>query len=70
MSDKQIPTHDAYIVQDGERGQKAKWFQIAAVWTHKDGDGFDMELPPGVSVSGRIVIRKRKEKAEAEQEAA
>lgn len=65
MSSKS-PTHTAYIVSDPEEGsdKKAQWFEISsAVFTHGDGDGFDVNLPPGVTVSGRIVCRKRKSKA-------
>ena len=73
MSSK--PTHTAFVVVDAKEGseKKAQWFEIAAVWSHSDGDGFDVLIPPGVTVAGRIVIRKRKEKepsaAEAEQAA-
>jgi hypothetical protein len=61
MSNK--PTHTAYIVVDPEAGtdKKARWFEIGRAWSHKDGGGFDVDLPPGVTVSGRIVCRKRKE---------
>jgi hypothetical protein len=61
MSNK--PTHTAYVVVDPEAGseKKAQWFEIAAAWSHGDGGGFDVVIPPGVTVSGRIVCRKRKE---------
>ena len=60
MSNK--PTHTAYIVVDPEgTDKKARWFEIGRAWSHKDGAGFDVDLPPGVTVSGRIVCRKRKE---------
>ena len=64
MSSKS-PTHTAYIVSDPEEGsdKKAQWFEIGTVWSHSDGDGFDVNIPPGVTVSGRIVCRKRKSKA-------
>ena len=63
------PTHNAYVVLDPPKGseKKAQWFEIGTVWSHKDGGGFDVMLPPGVTVSGRIVIRKRKEPAATEQ---
>jgi hypothetical protein len=64
MSNK--PTHTAYIVSDAPEGsdKKAQWFEIGTVWTHSDGEGFDVVLPPGVTVSGKIVIRRRKPKAD------
>ena len=62
MSSK--PTHTAYVVADAKEGseKKAQWFEIGAVWSHSDGNGFDVVIPPGVTLSSRIVIRKRKEK--------
>lgn len=64
MSNK--PTHTAFVVTDAPEGstKKAQWFEIGAVWTHGDGEGFDVTLPPGVTVSGKIVIRRRKAKAD------
>lgn len=66
MSSKQ-PTHTAYVVADAKEGseKKAQWFEIATVWSHSDGNGFDVVIPPGVTVSSRIVIRKRKEPSAA-----
>ena len=60
MSNK--PTHTAFVVADAPEGsdKKAQWFEISAVWTHGDGKGFDILIPPGVTVSGRIVCRARK----------
>jgi hypothetical protein len=51
------PTHTAYIVIDPKEGseKKAKWVEVGAVWPHKKGEGFDVVIPPGLSVSGRIV---------------
>jgi hypothetical protein len=56
------PTHSAYIVirQDGSE-KKAQWFEVGTVWSHNDGGGFDVVIPAGVTVTGRIVCRKRKE---------
>ncbi len=52
------PTHDLCIVS-GE-GKSAIWTRVAALWPTKDG-GFSGEIPSGVSVSGRVVIQKRKD---------
>ena len=64
MSNK--PTHTAFVVADAPEGsdKKPTWFQIGAVWPHSDGDGFEVALPPGVTVSGRLVIRRNKPKAD------
>ena len=56
------PTHTAYIViepkEDSDR--KPQWQSIGAVWAHKNGEGFDLIIPPGLSVTGRIVCIKPK----------
>jgi hypothetical protein len=71
MSSK--PTHTAYVVIDPKEGsdKKAQWYEIGTVWSHGDGKGFDVMIPAGVTVTGRIVCRKRKEAtAAAEQPSA
>jgi len=52
------PTHDLCSVW-GE-GKSAIWTRVAALWPTKDGEGFSGEIPAGVTVTGRIVIQKRK----------
>jgi hypothetical protein len=61
MSNK--PTHTAYVVIDPREGsdRKAQWIEVGAVWPHKSGKGFDLVIPDGISLSGRIVCRERKE---------
>ena len=59
MSSK--PSHKAYVVNEGEDG-KSYWREVGAVWPHKNGGGFDVVIPPGISVSGRIVCTQPKEK--------
>ena len=63
MSSK--PTHTAYVVIDAKEGsdKKAQWIEVGAVWPHNDGIGFDLVIPPGISLSGRVVCRKRKEQS-------
>ena len=52
------PSHEAFVVT-GE-GESAFWTKIGGVWPHDDGKGFNVELI-ALPVSGRIVIRERKE---------
>ena len=61
MSNK--PTHIAYVVVDPREGsdRKAQWIEVGVVWAHRNGQGFDLVFPEGISVSGRIVCRERKE---------
>jgi hypothetical protein len=58
------PTHTAFIVSEPKEGsdRKAIWHEVGAVWSHKNGEGFDIVIPAGLSVTGRIVCTKRKEK--------
>ena len=38
------PTHHVYHVTEKQVGDKGYWTKIGAVWPHKDGKGFNMEL--------------------------
>ena len=60
------PTHTAYIVTDAKEGRdkKATWHTIGAVFRHSKGNGFDLMIPAGVSVSGRIVCIERNAESE------
>jgi hypothetical protein len=60
MSSK--PSHTAYILTEPKEGsdRKAIWHEIGAIWPHKNGEGFDLVIPSGLSVTGRIVCTKRK----------
>jgi hypothetical protein len=58
------PTHIAYVVINTEEGsdRKAQWHEVGAIWPHSKGNGFDLVIPTGIGVSGRIVCTERKEK--------
>lgn len=51
------PSFIAYVVTDAKEGsdKKAIWNRVGAVWPHKNGKGFDLVIPEGISVTGRIV---------------
>lgn len=55
------PSHIAYKVVDfyktidAGKEKRSVWYKIGAVWPHKNGSGFDLVIPEGVSVSGRVV---------------
>lgn len=56
----------AYIVTEPrEPGGDSFWNRVGTVFPHKKGDGFDLVLPQGIAVSGRVTIRKDKEKEQA-----
>ena len=51
------PTHKAYLVQEAKEGseRKGRWLEVGAVWPHRNGSGFDVVIPVGLAVSGRLV---------------
>ena len=55
MSNK--PSHIAYVVIPPKEGseKKAIWRRIGSVFPHKSGNGFDLMIPEGISVTGRVV---------------
>jgi hypothetical protein len=61
MSSK--PTHTAYIVIDPKEGSDRKpfWQKVGSIWPHSNGEGFDLVIPAGLSVTGRIVCTRPKE---------
>ena len=38
------PTHHVYHVTEKQVGDKGYWTKIGAVWPHKGGKGFNVEL--------------------------
>jgi hypothetical protein len=63
------PTHYAYIVVAPKEGsdRKPTWLRVGAVWPHKSG-GFDVVIPEGISLSGRITCREPREEEPAQTE--
>ena len=57
------PTHIAYAVREGRNGGKGYWTRIGAVWPHKDGKGFDVQLEC-VPLDGRVQLRVTGDKSE------
>ena len=60
------PTHFAYVVTEPKEGsdQKSFWHRVGSVFPHKSGKGFDVVIPDGISVTGRITCREPKERGE------
>lgn len=60
------PTCNAYIVENPPEGsdRKARWVGVGAVWPHKNGNGFDLLIPTGMAVSGRIVCVPPKDESD------
>lgn len=49
-----LPTHAVYVVE-GE-GETAFWTKVGAGWSHKNGDGINIQLA-AMPTGGRLVIR-------------
>lgn len=54
-----------YTNRDGE--EKTAWTEVGIGFTSRDGLGVNIELRPGISVSGRIVVRPGKSKDEHDE---
>jgi CHC2 zinc finger len=62
------PSHRAYVVEDADGDQpdqKGFWTKIGSAWPHKDGKGLNVQLIPGISISGRLVLREYTSEDEA-----
>ena len=55
------PSHRAYVVEDRKDDQSEQpgfWTRIGSAWPHKDGKGLNLQIIPGIAVSGRLVLRE------------
>lgn len=59
------PSHKVYVVE-GE-GDEAFWHRAGSAWPHKDGKGLNLQIPAGMALSGRVVLREYTE-ADAEHD--
>lgn len=59
-SESKRPTHIAYQVREGE-DSKSYFNRIGAVWTHKDGEGFNIQLD-SMPVDGKVTVRSVQER--------
>ena len=58
------PTHHLFVVDD--QNGKAFWTRVGAVWPNRDGKGFAIDILPGLSISGRVVMREIAEEDQAQ----
>jgi hypothetical protein len=54
------PSHKAFVVEDREPNneQSGFWTRCGSAWPHKDGKGLNIQITPGLAVSGRLVLRE------------
>jgi hypothetical protein len=50
------PSHKVFVVE-GE-GDNAFWHRAGSAWPHKDGKGLNLQIPAGMALSGRVVLRE------------
>ena len=65
------PSHKVFVVEDpkeGDEDEKGWWTRCGSAWPHKDGRGLNVQLPTGLSVSGRVVLREYTDKDAEEDE--
>lgn len=47
--------------KDGEEKPKPFWMKVGSAFPHNSGPGFNIEIPAGVSVGGRLVLMPPRE---------
>lgn len=63
--EKNRPPAAAYVVRNFEDKQGnpgENWVKVGVAWMHGDGKGFNVDIAPGISVSGKLVVRANKAK--------
>ena len=55
------PTHYVYTVKEGKQNDSSFWTKIGVVFTHNDGQGFNVMLD-AVPLDGKLTIRPIPEK--------
>jgi hypothetical protein len=54
------PSHKVFIVEKyGE--DESFWTEVGAVWTHADGQGFNLVPKKGIAITGPVTIRTVKD---------
>src|SRR6185369_6826130 len=54
MTTGALPSHKVYLVEDRGEDKDAFWHRVGSAWPSKDGKGLQIQLPPGLSVAGRV----------------
>ncbi len=56
------PSHELYVVQEGkDPDDRAWWHKVGAAWPTARGDGYNVQIPPGIAVSGNLVLVPKKD---------
>ncbi len=65
MSEKQGPAFIASVTEpytDASGKEQSYWTDVGVAFPHKDGEGFNVVIRKGLSVTGTLVLRTPKEK--------
>jgi hypothetical protein len=63
---KKKPILEIFSVQEPAEGSDKKPFytKVAVIWPHATGDGGNLEIIPGVTLTGRLVAFPPREKSQ------
>ena len=50
-----------------EKEKRTSWTKVGAAFPTQDGKGFNLEITPNISVSGRVVLRQYEPKPAASE---
>ena len=42
--------------------EQARFFTVGTAFENRNGEGFNIEIPPGIAISGRVFLRPRKDR--------
>ena len=66
MSTGDRPSHKVFLVEDRGEGKDPFWHRVGSAWPHSDGRGLNIQLPSGLSVSGKVSLREYDDEDAAE----
>lgn len=60
--------YDVMVTEDKDGGKqgggKTFYTKIGSAWEHQDGRGWNLEIKPGLAVSGKLMIREPLERSD------
>lgn len=59
MQSKSTPTPEfvAYLIEESRHdGGKPFWHRVGNVWPNKQGKGYTLVIPPGMTIAGRVIL--------------
>ncbi len=56
-TDKTVPAYRIYSVRKNGKDKKSTWQEIGAAWTHKDGEGLNLQFNARPLEGAEIVLR-------------